>query len=355
MELFDKEQAIMNQESSRPAADEVRSAETPQPTSIVPGFIYTGVTMLINDPKMGMPSLCLGMALEVARGGQVFGMDVKDQDVLYLAPAATEPRLGSRLNKMLQDTGWPARFELVFKAKRLDEPDLEELEERLTTNPQIRLVVIDNLARFRSRKQQNDDADYEEIARLKAIADRHTIALVLVHHQRQAGLADFFAPAGGLIETVDTLAILERRPYQRGATLRISGHHCKRMDLALNKTTGCWELSSQQIAWRLTQARQEIRELFRQEPRAWTVQEIAKTLGKKKTNVANILAKLVKQRILWKPLYGIYCLLEGPSVAWQAEGRISKKRLRGMTVAELDASMAQLCAKIVREVRKFSR
>lgn len=344
MELVDKEQAIMDRESNRRADDELRKGEIPQPT-IVSGFISPGLTVLVNEPKMGMPILCLGVALEVARGGKVFGTEVKAQEVLYLAPKANKPRLRERLKKMLQDAECPAQFELVFKAKRLDEQDLEELEDRLTANPKIRLVVIDTLARFRSRKQQHDADDYEETAKLKAIADRHQIALVMMHHPRQDGLADFYNPVRGLIGTVDTIAILERMRYQRGATLSIYGLNCQTIDLALNKTTACWEVLSQQVTWRLTQARQEIMELFRQEPRAWTLQDIAETLGKKKTNVANMLAKLMEQRVLRKPFYGIYCLLEGPSVAWQAEGRISKKRLRGMTVAELDAAIAQYVPK----------
>lgn len=94
-------------------------------------------------------------------------------------------------------------------------------------------------------------------------------------------------------------------------------------------------------------------ELFRKETRLRGLQAIAEAVGKNKTNVANLLAKLLKQRVLGKAGDGLYYLLEGPSVAWQAKGRLSKQRLRGMTREELDAVMHQKIAGLKRLLEKI--
>ncbi len=350
MTLFDHVKAIIDRESSREAADEVRKGETQLSTTIVPGFISPGLTVLVAKPRMGMPILALGLALEVAKGGKVFGMEVKAREVLYLAPKTAKPLMQEWLEKMLQGADCPGRLEMVFQSMRLDEPGFEELEAKLTANPEIRLVFIE---RYRSRKQRPDGAGHKQFVRLNSIAIRHQIALVVVHHPRQAGLADFFDPDSGataLIGAIDTMAILDQRPYQRGATLIISGRHCKRLELAWNKTMGVWEGPSPGKERRLTQAREEILALFRKYPGIWGLQDIAAALGKNKTNIANLLALLRKQGIIRKAYYGHYCLIDYSFEPWQLEGRISKKRLRGMTVAELDALIAKRMAEIQEQV-----
>ncbi|MCX5890428.1 MAG: AAA family ATPase [Deltaproteobacteria bacterium] len=353
MTLFDQVKTIIDRESSSHATDEVREGETPQATSIVPGFISPGVTVMVAEPKMGMPILGLGLALEVARGGKVFGTEVKAQQVLYLAPKATEPRTRERLKKMLQGADCPVRLEMVFKSMHLDEPGFEELEARLTANPETRLVFIEM---YRSRKQRPDEAGQEQFSRLKSIATSYQIALVVVHHPQQAGLADFFDPASGstrMIVAIDTFAILDRRPYQRGATLSILGRNRKRLELALNKTTGGWEGPSPGRESRLTQARQEIVTLFREKPGVWRHQAIVEELGKSKTNVANLLTQLRKQGIIRKPYHGHYCLMDYSHKPWQVEGRISKKRQRMMTPEELDAAIDRLSAKISKDIESL--
>ena len=121
------------------------------------------------------------------------------------------------------------------------------------------------------------------------------------------------------------------------------------MQLALKKNTGCWEVQSQQIAWRLTQARQEILELFRREPGACTVQGIAETLGKKKTNVANMLAKLVNNGSYGSPITGFIASWGAPALPGRQKAACPRKA-PGMTVAEIDAALEQKLAKLAKQL-----
>lgn len=317
---------------------QARESETPDPNSLVPGIIVPGLTMLVaKQPRTRITSLSLGLALEVARGGQVFGVELKAHGVIYMAPKAAKARLRGHLEKLLQGAQCPARLEIVFHSStHLDEQILQELEKRLAANPEIRLVVLEM---FPHRKPRNNDPDAGEITKLKSLAARHQLALVVVQDLGQIGSANFYPDWAGSawIQAVDNLAILERRPYQRGATLRISGRIFKKIEIAFNQVTGRWEVPSPEKQWHLTQAQEEIVAVFREHPGIWDLQLIAALLGKKNTTVSNLLAQLRRAGIIRRVSYGNYALTEYPPAPWEALGRLSKKRRRGVTREEFKA------------------
>ena len=294
-------------------AQQLMERKSSRPTILVPGLISQGLTLLAGKPKLGKSLLSLGLALGVARGGEVLGREVEAQEVLYLALETTNEQMQERLTKMLQEDPLPQGLYLGYSGWAKEGAELEELEQWLRDYPAIRLVIIDILAKFGSWKQGNYNSDYQEMAKFKALADRSGISLILVHHERKNGARNRFdrvSGSTGLTGAVDTLITLERQLPQKEGTLFISGRDLPdtEIPMILNSLTGSWEVRKPGQVNNLTPERQEVVDLLKTASGPLGLQDIAMALGKKKANVANLLKKLVDRGPVEKVRYGKYQL-----------------------------------------------
>jgi RecA-family ATPase len=336
-------------------AQEIMDMDPSQTTTIVPGIISQGVTLLASKPKIGKSYLCLHIGLGVASGGKVLGIEVAAQDVLYMALEDKKEDMQQRLQKMLGSAPAPDRLKIVFKWDPIGKGGLQDLEEWLVKHPETRLVIIDTLGKICDLNQGNYHADYEIISKFKDIAARHKIAIVLVHHLRKTGARDEFdgvSGSTGLTGAVDTIVILKRKRLQTEATLLISGRNQKEAELALrfDQTTGIWEPREQTEENHLTPERHEIVELLKKAPAPLRLQEIAQALGKKRANVGNLMNKLIKQGITERISYGHYQLKGGPATGSGVKSKLIEEKTPGMTVEELDALLAKKVAEIQKQI-----
>lgn len=302
-----------------------------QTTTIVPGIISQGVTLLVSKPKIGKSYLCLHIGLGVASGGKVLGIEVAAHDVLYMALEDKIADMKQRLQKLLGSAPAPDRLKIIFQWAPLGKGGLENLEEWLVKNPETRLVMIDILGKICDLNQGNYKADYEIISKFKYIAARYNIAIVLVHHLRKTGARDEFdqvSGSTGLTGAVDTIVRLNRKRLQPAATLLISGRNQKEVELALrfDEATGIWERQEQTEENHLTPERHEIVELLKKAPDPLRLQDIAQALGKKRANVGNLMNKLIKQGIAEKISYGRYQLQGGPATGSGVTSKLVDKR-----------------------------
>ena len=294
-------------------AEQIMEQKFSKLSHIVPGVIPQGLTLLVSSPKMGKSFLCLGLALAVASGGKVLGIDVEAHEVLYLALEDTEQRVHERLAKMLQGAAPPKQLHVTVRWIKGDGNELTYLRHWLKENPGTRLIIIDTLAKFCSWKQGNYNADYQEISKLKAIADGYKIALILVHHQRKTGATDMcdrVSGSNGLFGAADTLAILDGKRFQGEAALRITGRDLRNREIPLkfDDQTGYGEVREPGEGDNLTPERQEIVKLLRKVSMPYKLQYIAMALGKNTPNIANLLSGLIKQGNVEKVGYGKYQL-----------------------------------------------
>lgn len=293
-------------------AQQIMNLDSSQPTAIVPGIISPGVTLLVSKPKIGKSYLCLHIGLGVASGGQVLGIEVAAQDVLYLALEDTPWLMKERLNKMLRGATAPSRLHIKFTSPP-GKAGLDDLQRWLDTRPETKLVIVDILTKICELKPGNYHGDYGIISQFKSIAERYKIAIVLVHHLRKTGAKDeldLVSGSTGLTGAVDTIALLRRKRLQEKATLLISGRNQKEVELALrfDETTGIWEPREPGEENQLTPERLEIVDLLKKAPGPLRLQEIAQALGKKSANVANLMNNLIKQGLAEKVQYGYYQL-----------------------------------------------
>lgn len=218
---------------------------------IVENLIPAGLNILASPPKYGKSWAVLDLGLAVTAGGRFLGYQTNPCEVLYLALEDSERRLKSRMMKLLAGKNAPAGFHFATAAHDMDNGLFDELEGFLKAHQKTGLVIIDTLQRVRGAvhgKEGAYAADYREVGGLKAFADRHGIAVLLVHHLRK--MADDSDPfnrisgTNGLMGAADTALVLTKEKRgDENATLSIVGRDVESSDTVLrfNKDTCRWE------------------------------------------------------------------------------------------------------------------
>ncbi|MHA6796761.1 AAA family ATPase [Pseudonocardia bannensis] len=232
-------------------AEELMTMAFPEPRWAVPGIICEGVTLLAGPPKVGKSWMGLGLALDIAAGRPALGsIPVDAGPVLYLALEDTPRRLQSRMRTVLAGRPAPAGLTLSIACPPMPAGGDEQIDAWLTAHPGARLVVIDVFAKVRGTPPAGVaayDADYAAMGRIKRVADRHGVAVVLVHHVRKAAAEDFLATVSGtngLAGAADAVLVLERARAQADGVLHVTGRDVDETDYALSfdPEAGAWRV-----------------------------------------------------------------------------------------------------------------
>ena len=207
-------------------AADLMALDLPAVAAVVQGLLYVGVTVFAGKPKMGKSWMMLGLALDVAAGGLALGkLPVQQGEVLYLALEDNKRRLKGRMEKLLAGREAPTGLHFNTDWSRLDEGGLEALDNYLDEHPNINLVIGDTLARLKpvgSKKRTQYDEDRESVDYLIPLADKHGVAIVLVHHLREMDSddpLDMITGSAGLTGGVDGALVLKRRRGEPDAYL----------------------------------------------------------------------------------------------------------------------------------------
>ena len=91
-------------------ADEILTADWPEPVWAIPKLLPSGLTILAGKPKLGKSWLALQVAQAVAAGGVALGERVQAGPILYLALEDPPRRLRDRMTKQRWPRGLPADF-----------------------------------------------------------------------------------------------------------------------------------------------------------------------------------------------------------------------------------------------------
>lgn len=237
---------------------------------IVENLIPAGLNILASPPKYGKSWAVLDLGLSVTAGGRFLGYQTSPCEVLYLALEDSERRLKSRMIKLLAGKNAPAGFHFATAAHDMDNGLFDELEGFLKAHPKTGLIIIDTLQRVRGAvhgKEGAYAADYREVGGLKAFADGHGIAILLVHHLRK--MADDSDPfnrisgTSGLMGAADTALVLTKEKRgDENATLSIVGRDVESSDTVLrfNKDACRWENLGDADWFAEQQARMEYQE-----------------------------------------------------------------------------------------------
>ena len=215
---------------------------------VVDTLLSQGLHILAGSPKVGKSWLVLWLAVTVAKGDPVWGMGVKQGTTLYLCLEDSTLRIQNRLFEITEDA--PPTLHFAVMSQQLHNGLVEQIEQFLKEHPQTRLIVIDTLQRIRTAgNDANPYAnDYRDIGVLKALADKHRIAILLVHHLRKMSDDDpinMISGTTGLSGATDSNFVLRKSQRRENtATLYCTGRDILYRELAL-------EFDGEDHVWKL--------------------------------------------------------------------------------------------------------
>ena len=129
---------------------------------------------------------------------------------------------------------------------------IEQLHGFMRDYPDTGLIVIDTFQRIRDSVNDKNAyaSDYEEIGKIKAVADQFKIAILLVHHLRKMPDSDPFnmvSGSTGIIGAVDSLYVLEKdNRTDNKARLHVTGRDIEDMQIFLefDRAASVWRFVS---------------------------------------------------------------------------------------------------------------
>lgn len=130
---------------------------------------------------------------------------------------------------------------------KLSDGLMGQLEEYLQAYPDSRLIVIDTLQKVRTASKDNAYAnDYGDISLIKAFADKHSLAVVVVHHIHKQNDSDVFNQVSGttgLTGSADATFVLEKETRASDtAKLFCVGRDIEYQEFTLRFRECSWEL-----------------------------------------------------------------------------------------------------------------
>ena len=151
---------------------------------IIEDLLPVGAHILAGAPKIGKSWMVLAMGLAVSMGQPFWDYTVCQGAVLYLCLEDTYARVKKRLWKLTDEAN--DSFYLANSAATIREGLAEQIEYFVITHPDLKLVFVDTFQKVRSPSGDSIyAADYGDFSALKAVADKHSLAMVVVHHTRK--------------------------------------------------------------------------------------------------------------------------------------------------------------------------
>lgn len=210
------------------------------PEWVLTGLLPVGLTILAGKPKCGKSWLAYDLVLALSTGAEMLGVTPVEGPALMLALEDTEYRLQDRMRTLLLDEKPTDDAQILTSCAGVDE--LAGLMEQTA----YRLVVVDTLQRFRPKAAGSGNAyakDYDDLAALKALADKHGASILVIHHTRKQASADPFDEVSGTLGLngcADTILVLKREPSTDYGTLHIRGRDVEEQSTGLRFAAGKW-------------------------------------------------------------------------------------------------------------------
>ena len=196
--------------------------------TIIDGLFQNGTYIFAGAPKVGKSFMMAQLAYHVATGKPLWGYEVHQGTVLYLALEDGHERLQKRMYRMfgVEDV---SKLHFAINAKQLGNGLDAQLEKFVREHPDTRLIIIDTLQKVRelSGEAYSYRDDYQIIGQLKQLADKFQLCMLVVHHTRKSPANDEFdriSGTTGIYGCADGAFVLSKeRRTDNTATLSISG------------------------------------------------------------------------------------------------------------------------------------
>jgi AAA domain-containing protein len=231
-------------------ADELYRAELPPAKFIIKGLLPQGETILGGRPTTKKSVILLNIGIDVAGGNRALGeLEVDSGAVLYLALEDTERRLHDRLHKMCGNVTPPTQLQIATKWSK-GQPGVKLIKQWVEKERNPRLVIIDTMAKFRSRRIKEGNPyqdDYDDYSAIKEVADDAGIGAIINTHERKGGAEDMIESISGTTGqtgAADTTMVLRRKRGSLNGKLFVVGRDVEDCTarLSLDPVTLRWSL-----------------------------------------------------------------------------------------------------------------
>lgn len=217
------------------------------PNFVVDTLLSQGLHILAGSPKVGKSWLALWLAVTVAKGEPVWNLASKQGTTLYLCLEDSVLRIQNRLFEITEDA--PDSVHFCTECAPIGQGLEEQVEHFLAQHPDTALVIVDTLQMIRPVHDATYANDYRDLSVLKRMADRHGIAILLIHHLRKEKAADVFCRISGttaISGAVDSsFTLVEERRGSARAKLTCIGRDIEYQELELRRNEeNVWELVS---------------------------------------------------------------------------------------------------------------
>lgn len=151
---------------------------------VVDSLISQGLHVLAGSPKVGKSWLALWLSVMVAKGEPVWSMPTRQGTTLYLCLEDSRFRIQNRLFEIMEDA--PPSVHFCTDAFIIGGGLEERIDSFISEHPDTTLIIIDTLQMVRGTGYDNTYAnDYRDLSILKKLADKHEVAILLIHHLRK--------------------------------------------------------------------------------------------------------------------------------------------------------------------------
>jgi hypothetical protein len=217
---------------------------------VVKGLLPKGLSILSGAPKVGKSWLAMDLCLHIAKGEPFWGMEVTQGTAWYLSLEDNNERVHRRLSCL---TAEEKLDNLFFTTKDHDPGTMTNglpnlIDKFMKQHPDTKLIVIDTMQMAKGTgKDPNYGSDYIDTGAFKDIADKHHVALLLIHHLRKQGDPNPFNRISGSTGTsgaADSLYVLDKPEHSGNrAKLSCTGREIAERELILrfDKNSLTWE------------------------------------------------------------------------------------------------------------------
>jgi DNA-binding transcriptional ArsR family regulator len=196
----------------------------------------------------------------------------------------------------------------------MDKGGLEMLDEEIAKHPDTRLVIIDTLAKFKPPRPAGIDPyehDYQCGVAIKALADKHNVCILVVHHMRKMKAEDPFDSVSGtfgVTGAADGTLLLVRKMGQADAELHIVGRDVEQEEYALkfNPPTLSWNVMGRLEEIKSTEQKQKLYDAIREYGAEFSPTQIATASGLSQSYVSRMLPYLTREGNVRKLKRGRY-------------------------------------------------
>ena len=215
------------------------------PNFVVDTLLAQGLHILAGSPKVGKSWLALWLAVTVAKGKPVWNMSTKQGTTLYLCLEDSVLRIQNRLFEITEDA--PDSVHFCTECALIGQGLEEQVDTFLAAHPDTVLVIIDTLQMIRPIHDATYANDYRDLSVLKRLADKHGIAILLIHHLRKEKAEDVFHRISGttaISGAVDSsFTLVEEKRGSGRARLTCVGRDIEYRELTLERNSeNVWEL-----------------------------------------------------------------------------------------------------------------